>query len=50
MNPALMMLLSNAVSIASVITAGILAAEGKEGWGWFLFIAVICYTFFDTSQ
>jgi type IV secretory pathway VirB2 component (pilin) len=50
MNPALMMLLSNAVSIAAVITAGILAAEGKEGWGWFLFIAVLCFTTFETRQ
>ncbi len=50
MNPTLLILVCNAVSIAAVIAAGILAAEGKEGWGWFLFIAVICYTFFDTSQ
>ena len=33
---------ANAVSIAAVSFAGCLALHDKEGWGWFLFIAVIC--------
>lgn len=30
-----------ATSIACVVMAGLIALEGKDGWGWFLFIAVM---------
>ena len=44
MNPTLLLLISNAVSITSVIGATILAFGGKEGWGWFLLVAILCST------
>jgi hypothetical protein len=33
---------ANIVSIVSVIAAGAMALYDKPGWGWFLFIALIC--------
>jgi hypothetical protein len=44
MDPTLLLLVSNAVSLACVITAGILAAEEKEGWFVFLLFALFCST------
>jgi len=38
---ALLFLTANLASFASVIGAIILAREGVEGWGWFLFCGVI---------
>lgn len=32
----------NLVSIGCIAAAAWLAVEGKEGWGWFLFGAIIC--------
>lgn len=32
----------NAVSIVCVIGATVVAASGREGWGWFLLAAVAC--------
>lgn len=33
---------SNLVSLACVGVAGYLAVNDKNGWGWFLFIALVC--------
>jgi hypothetical protein len=44
MNPILLLLLSNAVSITSVIGAIILASKGKEGWFVFILLALLCST------
>jgi hypothetical protein len=35
-------LAANLVSLACVGVAGWLAVKGKEGWGWFLFVALLC--------
>ena len=35
---------------ASVIGATILAFGGKEGWGWFLLVAILCSTTFETTN
>ena len=41
MKTELLLLLSNATSIACVIAAANLASKGTEGWGWFLLIALL---------
>lgn len=41
MTPTLLLLISNATSIACVISAAVLAYKGTEGWGWFLLIALL---------
>ncbi len=38
------MKLSNLVSIAFVIGAIVLAYQGKEGWGWCIFGAIVCHS------
>lgn len=37
----LLLFLSNLASFASVIGAFILARDGVQGWGWFLFCSVL---------
>ena len=37
----LLLLLINLPSIACVICALILALKNKDGWGWFLFVALL---------
>ena len=44
MNPTLLLLISNDVSITSVIGATILAVRGTEVWGWFLLVVILCST------
>ena len=41
MKTELLLLLSNATSIACVVAAAVLASKGTEGWGWFLLIALL---------
>lgn len=41
MKTVLLLLLSNATSIACVVAAAVLASKGTEGWGWFLLIALL---------
>ena len=41
MKTELLLLLSNATSIACVIAAATLASFGTGGWGWFLLIALL---------
>jgi hypothetical protein len=44
---------ANLVSLACVGAAIYLAAHSKEGWGWFLFVAVItegCVTYRKTNN
>lgn len=31
----------NAVALACVVSAAVLAATGSDAWGWFLFVAVM---------
>ena len=50
MNPILLLLISNVVSITSVIGAIILASKGTEGWGWFLLVAFLCSTTLKTTD
>lgn len=38
------MIFVNAVSIICIISALVLAVMEKDGWGWFLFVGVICFT------
>ena len=42
MTNALILLFANLTSLASVCAACYLAAKDKPGWGWFLFVAVVC--------
>lgn len=35
-------MLVNLVALACVGVAGYLAAHERAGWGWFLFVALIC--------
>jgi uncharacterized membrane protein HdeD (DUF308 family) len=42
MKYAVAVIASNLVSLACVGIAGYLVAHSKDGWGWFLFIGVIC--------
>ena len=39
------------VSLSCVIGAAIVAAKGKEGWGWFLFAAIMlgCFSYNGTE-
>lgn len=32
----------NLVALACLIIAGILAFKGRDGWGWFLFVGLVC--------
>jgi len=50
MNRTLLLLISNSVSITSVIGATILAFGGKEGWGWFLLVSLLSFTNFETTN
>ena len=36
-----MLLVANLVSIVTAVSAAVLAYHGTEGWGWFLFVAVM---------
>lgn len=33
---------ANLVALSCVSIAGYLVINGKEGWGWFLFIGLLC--------
>lgn len=35
--------IQNTGPIVAIIAAGIIAATGNEGWGWFLFLAFIMW-------
>ncbi len=35
-------LAANLISLSCVIGAIVIAISGKDGWGWFLLVAVIC--------
>jgi len=41
---------SNLVALACVLFAGKLCLEGKEGWGWFLFIALLTSCWYRTGD
>ena len=34
----------NLVAITCVCVAGYLVAHDKKGWGWFLFVGLLCYS------
>lgn len=34
----------NVVAISCVIAAAVLAYKGLDGWGWFLFVALLTHT------
>lgn len=36
-----MIIATNAVSIVCIAIAAVLAIQEKDGWGWFLFVAVL---------
>lgn len=37
------LLLVQMASIIALIISGVLAFNGTDGWGWFLFVAVVMY-------
>lgn len=41
MKAILSILAFNLVSLACVLTAGVLADDGKAGWGWFLLVGLL---------
>jgi hypothetical protein len=41
MSKFLQVLAMEATAIACVVMAGLIALEGKDGWGWFLLIACL---------
>ena len=49
MNYPFLLLVSNLTSVACVVSAGYLATKGTEGWGWFLFVAVLCVQSFSSG-
>ena len=50
MNHPFLLLVSNLTSVACVVSAGYLASKGIEGWGWFLFVAVLCAQSFSSCS
>lgn len=40
MNTIVLFVIANLASLISVVFAFLLARNGSDGWGWFLFIAV----------
>jgi len=40
----LFILVANLVSIALVVAAAVLCFHKREGWGWFLFVAVLTFS------
>lgn len=40
----------NLVPIVCVIAALVIACTGKDGWGWFLFIAFMCVSTFKGTN
>ena len=49
MKTAFMIFFANLTSIACVIGAIYLASLGIGGWGWFLFVAVLCVQSFSSG-
>lgn len=41
---------SNLVALACIGTAGYLAFQGKEGWGWFLIVGLCTATVFSKED
>ena len=50
MNNALLVLFGNITSLSCVCAACYLAMKDKPGWGWFLFVAMVCAASFKTSK
>lgn len=44
MNTTVLFVIANLASLISVVFAFLLAKNGSDGWGWFLFIAVCLAT------
>lgn len=42
MNKTLILLIAFVPCVLCILIAGYLAFHGMEGWGWFLFVAVLC--------
>ena len=49
MNYSLLLFVANLTSVACVVSSAYLAFNGVEGWGWFLFVAVLCAQSFNTG-
>jgi hypothetical protein len=49
MNYPFLLLVSNLTSVACVVGATYLASKNNEGWGWFLFVAVLCAQSFSSG-
>lgn len=50
MNHPFLLFAANLTSVACVVGAAYLANKGTEGWGWFLFVAVLCAQTFSSSE
>lgn len=42
-------ILVNLIAITALLIGGYLAVQGKDGWGWFLFIALMTGHSFKTE-
>jgi hypothetical protein len=49
MNHPFLLLAANLTSVACVVGAAYLASKGTEGWGYFLFVAVLCVQTFSSG-
>lgn len=49
MNKAFMILFANLASVACVVGAIYLASLGISGWGWFLFVGLMCTQYFSSG-
>lgn len=47
---ALLVLLANTPSIILAVSSGVLAFNGKDGWGWFIFGAFLCTVSVKTNK
>jgi type IV secretory pathway VirB2 component (pilin) len=39
----------NLATLGCVVVAGLLAMKGKDGWGWFLVVAVVCQVSYKST-
>lgn len=50
MKDILIILATNISAMLATAFAGLLAYEGKDGWGWFLFVAILLTARFTYKQ
>lgn len=50
MKETLLLLIANISAMIATVFAGQLAYDGKDGWGWFLFAAIVLSTTLKYEQ